>query len=575
MRSWVRRERFALTVIALTALGRAAFIGATRDDPLFHVPYLDGAFYHVWARSLAEGLGDFQGPYFLAPLYPHALSWLYRLFGADPFVARVAQSLLGVGDVALLYVVARSLFGVLAGVLAAVLFALYGTLLLYEGLLVLEPLLLTLLLTAFCALVLLRGSARAVVAGTALGAATLARGTALLTAPVVVWALWSARASGRSAALRRRDITLCFALWFLVLLPVLVRNHRAGGGVVLTTNVGVNFYAGNGPGANGRFRQPPGVQFFTAPLAHVARQDASLPSAVAERALTVEAVAGTKHAADSSAWLEQSWRWIQAQPMEFLFLLARKAGLVLQSREIAQIESPSFHRQRLTALRLFFVDLLILLPLAALGAGCALRQGRPGTSMLLGFAIATLLPAVLFFVTARYRVSAIPYLALLAGFGAATLVEWGRARRWSVLGAAGLLLVLLALLTRVGAAPPRSAPGWQNAQMAERVYAIGDLEGAIRYQEVAAQWLPNRMEVQLNLALYWSERNRGEDLARAEQVLRRLLERDPHQPVVLFNLGVILEQAGRTDEAARAWRETLRLEPQFTPARERLQQLRR
>ncbi|UCE02083.1 MAG: tetratricopeptide repeat protein [Candidatus Latescibacterota bacterium] len=575
MRSWVRRERFALTLVALAAVGRAACIGATHDDPLFRVPYLDGAFYHVWARSLAQGVGDFQGPYFLAPLYPHALSWLYRLFGADPFVARVAQSVLGVVDVALLYLVARHLFGVLAGTLATVLFALYGTLLLYEGLLVLEPLLLTLLLSAFCALVLMRGSARALVSGAALGAATVARGTALLAAPVVVWALWNTRASGRSASLWRREIALCFAVWFLVLLPVLVRNHRAGGGVVLTTNVGVNFYAGNGPGANGRFRQPPGVQFFTAPLAHVARQDASLPSALAERALTVEAVAGTKHAADSSAWLARSWSWIQAQPTQFLFLLARKAGLVLQSREIGQIESPEFHRQRLAPLRLFFVDLLILLPLAAFGASWALRQRRPGTSMVLGFAIATLLPCVLFFVTARYRVSAVPYLALLAGVGAATLVEWGRARRWGLVVAAGLLLLLLALLTRVGAAPPRSAPGWQNAQMAERVYAIGDLDGAIRYQEAAAQWLPNRMEVQLNLALYWSERNRGEDLARAEQVLRRLLERDPRQPVVLFNLGVILEQAGRVDEAARAWRETLRLEPQFTPARERLRQLQR
>src|SRR5262245_61162675 len=115
MRSFLHRHRSALICIAGVALLRAVFVCATRADPVFRVPYLDGAFYHTWARSLAAGQGDFRGPYFLAPLYPHAVSWLYRLFGPDPFVVRVAQSLLGVVDAALVLVLGLRLFGRTAG----------------------------------------------------------------------------------------------------------------------------------------------------------------------------------------------------------------------------------------------------------------------------------------------------------------------------------------------------------------------------------------------------------------------------------------------------------------------------
>ena len=74
MPRFLRRHRGACLLIAGTDLLRGAFLWATRDDAVFRVPYLDGAFYQSWARSLAAGHGDFQGPYFLPPLYPQAMS---------------------------------------------------------------------------------------------------------------------------------------------------------------------------------------------------------------------------------------------------------------------------------------------------------------------------------------------------------------------------------------------------------------------------------------------------------------------------------------------------------------------
>ena len=552
MRGWLQRERGALACVVAAGLLRALCVWATRNDPVFRVPYLDEAFYHTWARSLAEGRGDFQGPYFLGPLYPHVLAWLYRVFGADPFVARVFQSLLGVLDVGIVLVVARRLGGRVAGYAAASLFALHGCLVFHEGLLVLEPLLLTLLLGAAATLfrparggsnvpgsrgTTGRGGAAgrggdagrstlagpflwAALAGVLLGLATLARSTALLVSPVVAAVL--VRGSQRW-----QRLVCCAALWAAVVTPALVRNHRLGGGLVVTTNAGVNFYAGNYPGAKGRFRQPPGVQFFTSP--EVLPEAASLPTAVAPRPLTIEALAGTAAAGESKQWFGRAWEWIHNEPGAFSALLCRRIGLTLQGREIAQLESYSFHHARLTALRFFPVDLTWILPLAALGLWQARRTGAAGTGVVLGFAVATLLPCVLFFVTARHRLVALPYLAVLAGCGASALVSLVTSRRWSRLVLVGVGLVAAAALTRVGAEPPRTAPGWESAQMAERVYARGDLDGAIRWQEAALVWLPRRPEVVLNLALYLSERRRPGDLERAD-ALRRGLEKPGTPP---------------------------------------------
>ncbi|HZL86395.1 MAG TPA: glycosyltransferase family 39 protein [Candidatus Krumholzibacteria bacterium] len=558
----LQRDRGMVACVAAAAALRAFCIVATRNDPVFRVPYLDSAFYHTWARSLAEGRGDFQGPYFLGPLYPHVLSWLYRAFGADPLVARLFQSALGVVDVALVYALARHLGGRTAAVAAAALFALHGCFIFYENLLVLEPLLTTLLLVALVSTVLPRGRVvRVILAGLCLGLAALTRSTALLAAPVVVWALARGTRPWRSLA-------WCAIACLVVLVPVLLRNVNLGAGFVLTTNGGVNFYAGNFPGAKGRFRQPEGVQFFTSP--DVLPESAALPTAVAARPLTLEAVAGTREAGESAVWLARSWNWIHTQPGAFVATLLRRVGLTLQGRDIAQIESFAFHRSRLPALRLFLVDLTWILPLAALGFW-HLRRGD--VRFVLGFAIAALLPCVLFFVTSRHRLPALPALAVLAGSGASVLAAHVSSRRWSRLAITMLVLVVAGALTRVGAQPPRTATGWESAQMAERVYALDDLAGAIRWQEAAFAWLPQRPEIGRNLALYLSERARPEDLVRAESLLLQQLQRAPSDLPLLDAFGTVLAQRGRVHEARTVWQRVLQLDPGYAPARDHLRAL--
>jgi 4-amino-4-deoxy-L-arabinose transferase-like glycosyltransferase len=574
----VARWRPVAVVLGLVAVLQAAFLFATRNDPLFRAPDLDEAYYHIWARSLAEGQGDFQGPYFLAPLYPHALAALYRLGGPNPFAARVVQTLLGLAAVLLVFALGRKIFGRTAGIAAAALLGLCGPLVFYEGLLLVEVLYLVLVLAALAALLLPAWPplVRGAVTGGLLGLAALGRATALIAVPVAILTLWRgpAWAGGLRPKRRRMPATLaCVLACALVLFPVCWRNARLGGGFVLTTNGGVNLAAGNFAGATGRFHAPEGVRFFDTRLPPNASPHAPLPPDVARTVLTVRGAAGTERAADSHAWTQQVSRWVREHPGDALVLLVRKFGLVLQAREETHLESFGFHRARLLPLRCFPVDFGWLWPLAALGGWIAWREKQREAGIVAAFGIAMLLPCLLFFVSSRYRLAAAPMLAVFAGGGAAWLFHMVRARAWRPLGAALVPVAALAGLVHVGSAAPAAQRSWEFAQMAARSYALGDLAGAITAQEEAARLAPQSAAAQLDLARYWSERGTPADWTRAEALLRGTARRWPGRADVPYLLGTLLVRQGRVDEARAAWQEALRIDPQFEPARERLRDM--
>jgi 4-amino-4-deoxy-L-arabinose transferase-like glycosyltransferase len=567
--------RLALLVLVAAATLHGAFVALTYTDPLFRAPDLDEAYNHLWARSLSEGQGDFRGPYFVAPLYPHALALLYRLCGPQPLVARSVQTALGALATLLVFGLGKRLFGHGAGLAAALLMVFFGPLVFYEGLLLVEVLFLVLVLGALAVLLLPRRYPLAcgALAGALLGLAALGRATALLALPVAVAAIGWNRDHASGLHVRRqawRAAVACVLACGAVLFPVALRNARLGGGFVLTSNFGVNLAAGNYPGATGRFHAPPGVRFFQEHYLPSAEPRATLPPGIAATALTVTGAAGTARAADSRAWTQLVRQWAGAHPLDCAALLWRKVWLLCQAHEEAHLESYSFQQARLPALRLFPVDFGWLWPLAALGGWRAWRARRSSTWVVAGFAVALLLPCVIFFVSARYRLAAAPMVALFAGHGLAWLARCVRVRAWRSVSIALVVVAALAVLVRAGGATTAEQRGWEDAQMAARLYALGDLSGAIALQEQAAALLPRSPEVQVDVARYWSERGTPADLERAERLLRDTARAAPDRALVPFVLGTILVRAGRAEEARAAWQQALVIDPAFEPARARL-----
>jgi len=198
---WLRRHPDFVCLLVLLLAGAALRLAfAFRAPPLFVGG--DSQTYLVPGWELANGLG-FAPILKRPPLYPLFVAFSIMLMGEDPHGLAFLQHALGLGTVALTYWLARAAFagagGLLArrvaGVVAGLLVALNGTLIVYEHYVMAETLF-TFLLTA-SALALVLAARRAswrwyALGGGLLALATLTRAAAELLLPLVPLAalLW-------------------------------------------------------------------------------------------------------------------------------------------------------------------------------------------------------------------------------------------------------------------------------------------------------------------------------------------------------------------------------------------------
>jgi len=100
---------------------------------MFDAPIMDAKYHDQWAQAIRHGQPFHQGPYFRAPLYPYFLALIYSLFGHSYLAPRILQFLIGSLSVVLIYFLGKRTFGPAVGRIAAVLAAVYGTFIYFEG----------------------------------------------------------------------------------------------------------------------------------------------------------------------------------------------------------------------------------------------------------------------------------------------------------------------------------------------------------------------------------------------------------------------------------------------------------
>ncbi len=549
-----------LLAVVLGLLARGVATVALLDQPVFRAPVLDPAAYDRWARAIAAGEVWPREPFYLAPLYPYLCGLIYAVAPDGPLAVVLLQHLAGVALTAGAGAAALALAGPTAGAAAAFLTALYGPLVLNENLLLPEAL--GAVLVAAAAWMLARAvarppvaSPRALGAGVILGLAALVRPTAL--AIVLALAAWLlARAPG-SAPVRRRAAVAFLLGAALAVAPVTLVNRLAGGEwVLVTASGGFNFYVGNHAGADGGYVQPEGVAFAPGDLGDPSGRGA------AERALGRPLSAREV----SDYWTARALSWIRAEPGRALALYVKKIALVWNRAEIPQIidrarvgdEVPLFGRLPL-------LGPWLLLPLALLGLACGLparRESEVVRVALVAFTLAT----ALFFVTERYRVQAVPLLAVAAGGGAAWLARAARRR-----APRPLALALAAVVVAVAATDPhwfglagRLGNPWvppMNRALALIRAGADSSDVAQAFAEAAARG-PEVGRVYANRGQWYRERG---NLEAAAADLDRAIRLDPDDPLAWTALGGL--QAARGDTAAgRSYARALALDPGHAPA---------
>ena len=540
------RWRLFFSVVLGALLVRAVHLLALRNQEFFQVLGLDAEFYDRWARALIAGESPEPGPYFQGPLYPYFLSLVYRLPGADVLAAQVAQLLLGALSAGLAALIAEELFGRRIAWLCGLIASCYGYAIFLETQLVAAPLIVFLVTAAlWLCLASHRKFWLLALAGALSGLAAV--GSGLVLAAVGIGGL------GFLLQARRKAFSpvLAFAAGLLLAVaPVTAHNLRAGQFVLLSTNGGINYFIGNHAGASGAYEAIEGVEFFQSGVPH----DGGSVDEASRRA------GRTLSASDASNyWLREGLRWQFAQPAQALGLLGRKLLYVWSDYEIPQIENFDWAKRESTLLRVSPFRAGLLIPLGLLGLWLAAREWPRSRSAALAI-VGYWLALAAFFVTARFRVVALP--ALFA-FSAYALVEIVRSlhspakRR----GFAGLLAcaLLMLLAFRVEPAGVR-ASSQQLLAYSRGVTSMqrGDFATAAREFTLAARQNPAHVATWANLG-FCQERLGQIEPAIASYTASLKLQ--PANPRVLEPLSQLLLQAGHFEAAQTRLLELTAVDP--------------
>ncbi|MBM4042511.1 MAG: hypothetical protein FJ290_28810 [Planctomycetes bacterium] len=370
------------------------------EQPLFP----DSLEYTGMASNIRQGYG-FRTPNGCLigrmPGYPVLLAALQAVFGESLVVPRVADALLGTALIALVFLLAREVYGPREGVVAAAITGIYPFLV-AQALLVLSETLFAVFLVAGCWL-LAKAYGDANVKWAALGGlvfalATLTRGS-FLAVPLLAAVAWvAARRLERWAVLGALAMVGVFAA---AMAPWVARNWQASGGhLVLTTlQVGPSLYEGLNPRADG------------GPMMDTLRGELDGP-----------AVAGLSEYERDQHWRREAFRFAQENPGRTLALAAIKLGRFWNVvPNLEQFRGP-------LACAAVGVPYAVVMLLAIAGL---VRPGRRAEAALI-----LLLPVVyyclvhmVFVGSVRYREALMPLLIVVAGRGATTLWDWVRRGR--------------------------------------------------------------------------------------------------------------------------------------------------
>ncbi len=433
----VRLDYLLLGALLLAAAAARLFYAFDyADSPLFHFPIIDAGYHSVQARMALEGRPPSPGPYFKPPLYVWVLTDLYKLLGGKNLAAaHVFNSLAGLVTVALTYLLGRRLMGRRLAFTAALFVALYDLGPFFEE----QALATALVTTLYLATVFLfvrawdeelewrRRRERLIWAGLSLGLACLARPNLLIFWPVVgaLGFIFMGRTGEKRVSRRLAAALLPLGAALVAVLPAALRNLiHSGEFVLVSSNGGVNFFIGNGPGADGYSAVPPGLAWDR---------------------LTRDAGASADEAAlsNSSFWYSATFREMLASPGRALGLLVKKLLLFFNGADISNNVELAWARPWSAWLSYNPLRWALAAPLGLSGlltglfAGKRLldpRRGEPAPerrralTLLLGFTLVYWLGISAFFVCSRYRLPLVPAAALLGALFIGYLISLVRRR---------------------------------------------------------------------------------------------------------------------------------------------------
>lgn len=548
--------RWAVIIFFLSLLLRVIFLLEFSHVPLFDTPVMDPAYHQQWAHYIASGQTFIEGPFFRAPLYPYLLGAVYFVFGDGPWAPRVLQIILGSLSAVLTFFIALRVFNLKTARIAGIIVSIAGTLIFYDGQLLIPTLAIWLDLIAvylFLEAVEKKRWRWYALSGLATGLSAIARPTILLF--VVVVLLWM--------LLKRQKLLKAAAIFVLALVvpmvPITIHNWAVSHQFVpIATYGGLNFYIGNNLTSDGVTAKIPG-----------ARQDWWGMMEDAEKIADEESGQKLNESEQSTFWLKKTFGEIIENPLHFVGLLGRKFLLLINGQELSNNFDLYFFAHQTTILKLLMWHALVyfpwglVMPLAVCGLVLTVPWKR-GDLLLFLFISSYVVAVVLFFVTARYRLPLLPFLAIFAGYVLAEI--WSRIRKKGLAGSAAPLTVLLVMLVACNV----DFLGYSGASQAQGLHTLasiyvqrGDDATAAKYYRQAIEADPSLTQATNDLAVLYLRHGQTD---KALRLLKRAVILAPDNALIRINLADCYSREGSPDSARAELNVALRKQPENAEA---------
>lgn len=413
--------------------------GNYSSDPVFSLPSVDSEHHFKEAMYLlSEGWQGPPIPYWKPPFYSYFLAVLFRLFGVNFLFLRFFQIAIGSFNCVLIYFLGKTLFDRRIGILSGFIASIYGMFIYFD-----LQILVTTFTVAFTLMALIsllqawKGTPINWLApGLWIGLTSSTRSEILLFVPFILFWLTG---MPRPWLLRMKSAVVLITGICVVVLPISVRNYLiTNDSILISSNGGINFFVAN----NISYDQASGMWL-------------SFPMMWDRVAYAPEYKGITKESQKSSYFYKMAMKNIVMDPSGYLKVLGRKLFLFINSYEISSNRNIYAFVSKIPLLKAllwksshFAFPFGLVAPIGLVGFVLAWNDKKKRTSfrLLLYFILASIGSILMFFSTARFRMTIVPIYIIFAAYGFFRLIAYGKQERKKGLILSTILLLMFCFI---------------------------------------------------------------------------------------------------------------------------------
>lgn len=546
--------KYLLWIAGVGLLFRLLFILETQHTPFVQNLFSDSKIYNDFALDIVRNnnwLGN--EAFFMAPVYPYFLAFVYKIFGESIYLIRLIQSLFSTATIFIIYLIARNLFSKRAGFIAAVISAFYSSFIFYSGLILSETL--QIFFAAIFVLTLsinFKNEKRKYLwIGIWLGILALFRANILIFAPAFILFFFLSEKTSKSARSRFNEIMKFVLGIAIVILPVTIRNYFVSDDLVLlTSNGGINFYIGNNEKSIGVFTTPTEFNFasdmsgerYAEKLSH---RDLSPSEA-------------------SQYWVQQAIDFISEKPLNAAYLFFNKLCLFFLPEENPQsaIMDEKFYAENYSkVLQLPLINFTALSVLFIVGF-ISMWKHKKKYAVINLYIFSYIISAVIFFVNGRFRLALLPIAIPVAAFSIDSIIDYISNKDFNKIKIPLIISAIFILIINIFSIKPKFTDYEAYLHLGDIAYKEERLDDAIYYYNLSLVQQDNFMTfVNLGNALA-----KKKEFKNAEIAFNKAIERNPNYELAYFNLAFVYTQLGNFDLAIKNYNKTIELNPNFEGA---------